>query len=121
MGGVRGWTLAVEHFCPWTVPASRYGFLSKDHPHVHFVLDGFRIDPADTTVSHIKVFVFAEHIYDGVWSQPWPLRFAYGGMFVVASLLWGWGIDGHRPDRYDWIGAAVVGVGVGVIFFAPRG
>ena len=47
---------------------------------------------------------------------------AYGGVFVVASLLWGWGMDGHRPDRFDWIGAAivVVGVGVGVIFFSPR-
>jgi small multidrug resistance family-3 protein len=46
---------------------------------------------------------------------------AYGGVFVVASLLWGWGVDGMRPDRYDWVGAAVVVVGVGIIFFAPRG
>ncbi len=45
---------------------------------------------------------------------------AYGGVFVVASLLWGWGIDGKQPDRYDWAGAAVVVVGVAVIFFAPR-
>jgi small multidrug resistance family-3 protein len=46
---------------------------------------------------------------------------AYGGVFVVASLLWGWGIDGVRPDRYDAIGAAVVLVGVGIIFFAKHG
>lgn len=45
---------------------------------------------------------------------------AYGGVFVVASLLWGWAVDGPRPDRYDGIGAAVVLVGVGVIYFAPR-
>lgn len=45
---------------------------------------------------------------------------AYGGVFVVASLLWGWGIGGDRPDRYDWAGAAVVAVGVALIFFAPR-
>lgn len=45
---------------------------------------------------------------------------AYGGVFVIMSLLWGWGIDGHRPDRYDVIGAAVVGAGVALIFFAPR-
>ena len=25
---------------------------------------------------------------------------AYGGVFVVTSLLWGWGFDGFRPDRY---------------------
>ena len=46
---------------------------------------------------------------------------AYGGVFVVASLLWGWGVDGSRPDRFDAIGAAVVLVGVAVIYFAPRG
>jgi small multidrug resistance family-3 protein len=46
---------------------------------------------------------------------------AYGGVFVVASLLWGWGVDGSRPDRYDVIGAAVVVAGVAVIYFAPRG
>lgn len=45
---------------------------------------------------------------------------AYGGVFVVASLLWGWGIDGKRPDLYDWTGAAVVAIGAAIIFFAPR-
>ncbi|HXZ65672.1 MAG TPA: YnfA family protein [Streptosporangiaceae bacterium] len=46
---------------------------------------------------------------------------AYGGVFVVASLLWGWGVDGSRPDRYDAIGAVVVLAGVGIIYFTPRG
>jgi small multidrug resistance family-3 protein len=45
---------------------------------------------------------------------------AYGGIFVVASLLWGWGFDGFRPDRYDVAGAVVVLAGVGIIYFAPR-
>jgi len=45
---------------------------------------------------------------------------AYGGVFVVASLLWGWGVGGTRPDRWDWTGAAVVLAGVGIIYFAPR-
>ena len=45
---------------------------------------------------------------------------AYGGVFVIMSLLWGWGIDGHRPDNYDWLGAAIVAVGVAVIFFSPH-
>src|SRR4051794_20486022 len=26
---------------------------------------------------------------------------AYGGVFVVLSLLWGWLIDGKVPDRFD--------------------
>jgi small multidrug resistance family-3 protein len=45
---------------------------------------------------------------------------AYGGVFVVASLLWGWGLDGMRPDRFDVIGAVVVLAGVAIIYFAPR-
>jgi len=45
---------------------------------------------------------------------------AYGGVFVVMSLLWGWWLDGERPDRYDVLGAAIVSIGVGIIFFAPR-
>ena len=46
---------------------------------------------------------------------------AYGGVFVVASLLWGMWVDNNTPDRYDWIGAIIVSIGVAVIFFfAPR-
>jgi small multidrug resistance family-3 protein len=45
---------------------------------------------------------------------------AYGGVFVIMSLLWGWEIDGRRPDSYDWLGAAIVALGVAVIFFSPR-
>jgi small multidrug resistance family-3 protein len=47
-------------------------------------------------------------------------RAAYGGVFVFMSLLRGWGIDGHRRDNDDRLGAAIVAVGVAVIFFSPR-
>ena len=30
---------------------------------------------------------------------------AYGGMFIVLSLSWGWGIEVVRRDRYDMMGA----------------
>ncbi|SDI87504.1 small multidrug resistance family-3 protein [Actinokineospora alba] len=46
---------------------------------------------------------------------------AYGGVFVVGSLLWGMVADGFRPDRFDVIGAAVCLVGVAVIMYSPRG
>jgi small multidrug resistance family-3 protein len=46
---------------------------------------------------------------------------AYGGVFVVMSLIWGWWIDGVRPDRYDIIGAVIALVGVSIIMYAPRG
>jgi small multidrug resistance family-3 protein len=45
---------------------------------------------------------------------------AYGGVFVVASVVWGLVIDGIQPDRFDLIGAAVCLLGVAVIMYAPR-
>ena len=45
---------------------------------------------------------------------------AYGGMFIVLSLLWGWGLDGDRPDSYDMIGAILCLGGMMVIMYAPR-
>lgn len=45
---------------------------------------------------------------------------AYGGFFVVLSLLWGWWIDGQSPDRWDLLGAVIAMVGVLIIFYAPR-
>jgi small multidrug resistance family-3 protein len=45
---------------------------------------------------------------------------AYGGFFIVLSLLWGWGIGGDLPDRFDIIGAAISLLGVSVIMYWPR-
>ena len=46
---------------------------------------------------------------------------AYGGVFVVLSLLWGRLFDGFEPDRWGAVGALVCLVGVGLIVFGPRG
>ena len=45
---------------------------------------------------------------------------AYGGVFVAGSLAWGIAFDGFRPDRFDYIGAALCLAGVAVIMYAPR-
>jgi len=45
---------------------------------------------------------------------------AYGAVFSVLSVLWGWGVDKKVPDLYDWIGAGICLVGVAVMLFAPR-
>jgi small multidrug resistance family-3 protein len=45
---------------------------------------------------------------------------AYGGVFVVMSLLWGWAFDGHRPDSADGVGALLCVAGVLVIMYWPR-
>jgi len=46
---------------------------------------------------------------------------AYGGVFVVGSIVWGVVFDGFKPDRFDLTGAAICLVGVAVIMYWPRG
>ena len=45
---------------------------------------------------------------------------AYGGVFIILSLLWGWGVDKKVPDIYDWMGALICLVGVSLMLWAPR-
>jgi drug/metabolite transporter superfamily protein YnfA len=45
---------------------------------------------------------------------------AYGGVYIAASLVWLWLIEGVRPDRWDMIGASVCLVGAAIIIAAPR-
>lgn len=45
---------------------------------------------------------------------------AYGGVYIAAALLWGWTVEGQRPDLWDGIGAAICLAGMAVILFAPR-
>ena len=45
---------------------------------------------------------------------------AYGGVFVVLSLLWGWLVDKKAPDRFDLLGGAVCLVGLAIIAYSPR-
>jgi len=43
---------------------------------------------------------------------------AYGGVFIVGSLLWGVVFDDFTPDRADIAGALVCLAGVGIIMYA---
>jgi small multidrug resistance family-3 protein len=45
---------------------------------------------------------------------------AYGGWFVVLSILWGWQVDRITPDRYDLIGGFICLLGVAMIMYWPR-
>ncbi len=45
---------------------------------------------------------------------------AYGGVFIVLALLWGWVVDRTVPDKFDWLGAWLAFLGVLVIMYAPR-
>ncbi len=45
---------------------------------------------------------------------------AYGGVFIVLSILWGWQVDKIAPDRFDIIGGVVALLGVAIIIYWPR-
>ena len=42
---------------------------------------------------------------------------AYGGVFIILSLLWGRVVDGWYPDRFGVLGAAIGLVGVTIIIW----
>lgn len=46
---------------------------------------------------------------------------AYGGIYICASLLWLWSVEGVRPDRWDVSGAVLCLAGSCVILLGPRG
>ena len=45
---------------------------------------------------------------------------AYGGIFIVSSLVWGALIDKKKHDKYEIIGAMIALVGVLIMFYIPR-
>jgi small multidrug resistance family-3 protein len=45
---------------------------------------------------------------------------AYGGIFIVLSLIWGYKVDRITPDRFDLIGGVIALAGVSVIMYWPR-
>jgi small multidrug resistance family-3 protein len=46
---------------------------------------------------------------------------AYGGVFIILSILWGWRVDRIVPDRFDIMGGCIALVGVLVMMYWPRG
>jgi small multidrug resistance family-3 protein len=45
---------------------------------------------------------------------------AYGGIFIVMAIFWGWIVGGNTPDVFDGIGAVIAFAGVAIIFYMPR-
>jgi small multidrug resistance family-3 protein len=46
---------------------------------------------------------------------------SYGGIYIVASILWLWRVEGVAPDRWDLVGAGVALAGAAIILWGPRG
>jgi drug/metabolite transporter superfamily protein YnfA len=44
----------------------------------------------------------------------------YGGFFIGLALLWGWVMDGNRPDAGDIVGSSVALLGVLLMLYWPR-
>ena len=44
----------------------------------------------------------------------------YGAFFILLSILWGYLVDGFKPDLGDIIGGAIVVVGTMIMFFWPN-
>lgn len=45
---------------------------------------------------------------------------AYGGIFIIMAIFWGWKVDGIVPDKYDLIGGTIALLGMLIIMYAPR-
>lgn len=45
---------------------------------------------------------------------------AYGGVYIVASLVWLFAVEGRQPDQWDIAGGLLALAGAGVILFGPR-
>lgn len=45
---------------------------------------------------------------------------AYGGVFIVMSILWGYVFDKQTPDKYDVLGAIVCIIGVLIMLLPDR-
>jgi len=44
----------------------------------------------------------------------------YGAIYICASLLWLWAIEGARPDRWDLLGGAICLASAAIIILGPR-
>jgi small multidrug resistance family-3 protein len=45
---------------------------------------------------------------------------AYGGIFIVMAVFWGWIVQRIVPDWFDVLGSAIVLAGIAIIFYMPR-
>jgi small multidrug resistance family-3 protein len=45
---------------------------------------------------------------------------AYGGIYIVTSLLWMWLVEQSRPDRWDVIGATLCVIGTISLLYGRR-
>ena len=45
---------------------------------------------------------------------------AYGGIYILSSLVWLWLVEGVKPDRWDFMSVVLSLLGTVVILFSPH-
>jgi len=45
---------------------------------------------------------------------------AYGAIYIVGAILWGWWVEKSPPDRWDAAGGLICLAGSAVILWGPR-
>ena len=45
---------------------------------------------------------------------------AYGGIYILSSIVWLWLVEGVKPDRGDLIGVGIALIGTVVILVTPH-
>lgn len=68
----------------------------------------------------LSLAVFAALLAASPAQQAGRAYAAYGGVYIAASLLWLWAVEGTRPDRWDLSGGLVCLLGAALILWGPR-
>ena len=62
-----------------------------------------------------------------IWNSPnisailfYRIYAAYGGIFIISSIIWGIIVDKKKPDRFEIIGSLIAVCGAVTIFYTPR-
>ncbi len=77
--------------------------------------------PGWTALGMVSLAVFATALTRVESSLAGRAYAAYGGIYIIASIVWLVLVERARPDRWDLIGAMICLVGTIVILGGPRG
>jgi len=69
----------------------------------------------------ISLVIFASVLTKVDVSNAGRVYAAYGGIYILSSLLWLWLAEGVKPDKWDLLGVTICLLGTLVILFGAHG
>jgi small multidrug resistance family-3 protein len=69
-------------------------------------------------VASLTLYAVIQTIQPGNFGRVYA---AYGGIFIMLSILWEYRVEHVRPDKFDIIGGLLAVAGACIIKFWPRG